>query len=65
MGKGSRGANIAEAENFVFTGSVVAEGRAIITDAMDQSENPAHSDVKCTAGKGEKEKMLMYLGMTG
>ncbi|XP_025089296.1 huntingtin-interacting protein 1-like isoform X2 [Pomacea canaliculata] len=30
-------------------GSVVAEGRAIITDAMDQSENPAHSDVKCTA----------------
>ena len=28
----------------------MAEGKAVITEALEQAENPSHSDVKCTAG---------------
>lgn len=42
-----------------FAGRTVAEGKAIISDALEQVENPSHTEVKCTAGESGLEKLAL------
>lgn len=43
----------------------MAEGIAIITDALEQNENPTYTDVKCTAGEGVTVFFLFLLLCNG
>ena len=42
-----------------FPVRTVAEGKAIINDALEQVENPSHVEVKCTAGESDHERLAL------
>ena len=44
-------------------GRCVAEGKAVVMDALQQAENPSHSEVKCTAG--ELLETIMWADIKG